>query len=808
MNGLLQDLRYAIRQLRKSPGFTVVAVLTLALGIGANTAIFSIVDAIWLRPLPIHNPGSLIRISDQKPDHGDEGHVSYAAYQDYRTQATAFSGIAAVGLHGAVLKANGESKMLVVGEVSPNYFSVLGVSTTLGRTFTEAELQAPNPPPLVMLGYTAWRRYFGGDPQIAGKTIVIDGRNCVVAGVLPRGFRGTEPFVEPEVWIPIPTWLFITGDNPTDRPDREFDLLARLAPGHSLEQARLETGLIATRLAQLYPKTDAGRKINVAFERDVRNPFLRMLSALLLALATLVLLIACANVANLFLAHGESRRKEIATRIALGGTRARLVWQLTIEGVPLSMLGAAFAVLLAGWIIRLLPALMPATEVPIGFDFRLDGRVLLFASALSLISAALFGIVPAFHASRVAPITVMKEASGASPRQRRWSLANFIVVAQMAASLVLLTGAGLLVKTLMQVEMRDPGFDRHQQMVLMDPTVKDLPQVQLQPYLDDVISRVEAVPGVRHAAFARFIPFGVGGGRKKVVSTPAQILVPGEDGLRVGYTDVSPGYFATMGTRLIRGRAFTAADRSTSVKVIVISQASARQFSPGQDPLDKYLRVGGASGVDWQIVGIAQDATYNDLTESPQPYIYFPIAQDPAWEVTLAISTTTDADSMVRPLVRAVQEVNQDVPVFGAHTLEARMRAASYAQRFPAILVAVLGLLALMLATVGLYGVVSYSVTRRTHEIGVRIALGAEPNRILRLVVGRGLWLAGIRTAIGLAGALAVTRVLSSLLYGVSPADPATFAGGRRSAARNRSTGFRDSRPPRRQSRSYGGSAL
>jgi predicted permease len=779
MIDLTGDLRHVLRIWRRSPGFSAAAVVTLALGIGATTAIFSVVDAIWLRPLEIHDPEGLISISDQKLDNTDRG-ASYPEYLDYRTQAKSFSDVAAVDFRGTLLKTNGQTRMLIVGQVSANYFSLLGVSPVNGRIFSESELGGSNPPPLVMLSYGAWQRYFGGGPKIAGAAIVLNSRTCVVTGILPRGFRSTAPFIEPEVWMPMTTWLQVTpGDAAlsVDRADHRFELFARLAPGHSLDEARSEMNLIASRLAHFYPTTDAGRKIDIAFEREARNPFLKLLSTILMALALLVLLIACANVANLLLARGEARRKEIATRVALGASRARLVGQLTFECLPLSVLGTTFAVLLANWIIRFLPSLLPPMDVPLGFDFRLDHRVLFFAACICFISTALCGLVPAFRSSAVAPVAVMKESSGTFPKGSRRLVSNLVIVVQMAASLVLLTGAGLLLKTLLRVEQRDLGFNRQQEMVLMDPAVGILRQGQLQPYIDDVIRRVKAVPGIKHAAFARFIPFGLSaGGATKVVSLPGQESTPGKHGLNLYYSNVTPEYFVTMGITIVKGRGFTDSDRKESPKVVLVSKALARQLFPGQDALDRYLRVGGANGMDWQIVGIAQDVTYNEMTESPQPYLYFPIAQEPAFEGTLAVSTATDASRMLQPLVRTVQEVNENVPVLGAHTMDVRLRSATYSQRLPAVLVGALGVLALALASVGLYGLVSYMVVQRTREIGIRIAMGAVRTSVLRLEMGRGLRLTAVGALIGLPLALAAAHMLSSLLYDVSPFDPVTFA--------------------------------
>lgn len=778
MTDLHRNLRYALRQLRKSPGFTAVAVLALAVGIGANLTIFSVVDGLWLRPLPVKDPARLIRISSRKMQLSDGGtEASYAQYLDYRSQATALSDIAAVSRRQAVLRIESESRLLLADVLSPNYFSIMGVDAVIGRSFTKQELGGPRPAPLVMLSYGAWQLYFGGDYGIAGKVVVLNNYECVVAGVLPRGFRGTEPWLAPDLWIPSTTWLQI---NPKDRgfmlarDYRDFELFARLAPGRSIGEAQAELSHIAAQLALAYPKTDAGYAVNVEFETKTRSRGLYAASVLLLGFASLVLLIALANISSLLLARAETRRKEMAVRIALGASRAQLIVDAMTESVPLCLLSTTCALILAYWIIHLLLGLVPP-NMPLSFDFRFDVRLLLFAGTLTLVSPVLVGALSAWHVSQLAPVMAIKEPGTSDRIGRRWHSRDLIVGAQVAVSLVLLACAGLLLRALTHLQTLDAGFNRQQQMVLMD-LVDVGHRTSLKQDLDLVVERVRTLPGVDHAALMQFFPLsGVGDGARKIVSDPDQPPKPGEE-LYVGFNVISPEYFQTMGTHLTRGRAFSVQDQDNGPKVVILSEALVRRLFSGREPLGRYLQIGGMNGERWQIVGIAEDAKYSDLSEPPRPFLYFPFAQSAPGGMVLAVATAMDARGVAPAVRRAVDAGGSDISGVNLRTLDDQMQQATYLPRLMVNLLTSLGLLGTLLAVIGLYGVVSYFAARQTHGIGVRIAVGATLTDIFWFVVRRGLRIAGIGVLIGLAGALVCARLITAFLYGVPPTDIITFS--------------------------------
>ncbi len=782
LHDFLSDLRYGLRMLRKSPGFTVVAVITLALGIGANTAIFSIVDAAAFRPLPIRDPAGLLVISNQKAGVPEtRGRSSYAEYRDYRASATAFSGVAGFGLRGALLKTADESKMLSAAVVTPNYFSLMGINAARGRTFTEQELQGPNPPPIVLLGYAGWQREFGGDPQIVGKNIVLNvGRDleCVVLGVLPKGVRGHNELLDPEIWFPYSTWQSIQrliGSAPESaRDNREFLLLGRLAPGFSVTQAQAQVDTISARLAQEYPKTEATRKITLNYEIQTRTPFFKFLGGLLLAISGLILLLACANIGNLLVARGEARRKEIATRVALGASRRRVLRQLLAEGLLLSLAGTGLAVLLAAAALRLLPGLIPPMPFPIGFDFRIDLRVLTFAIFVALLSVVLFGLLPALNASRVEFNAVLKSSLEAVRKRRRVSLRGVVVAGEMAVALLLLTIAGLLIRTVINIQTIDPGFDRREKIIMADLILGLASQPAVAA--EQLRARMQAVPGITHAALTSYVPFSIsGGGASKPVLLPGEVLSPGEEPLRAFCASVTADYFSAIGTHLLRGRDFSTQDRGDAPKVVIVNETLARRLFGGSDPLGRHLRIGDPPGADFEVVGIAQDGRYHEVLEKPKPYMYFPLSQQPRGEVTLLLSTTLDPLTLTGTVRREIRALDRNIPILDLRTMGQQLRWAYYPYRLIADSVATMGLLGLLLGSVGLYGVMSYVVTRRTHEIGVRLALGAPRLSIFRLVIDGAALLAGAGSVLGIAAALAVAKALSSLLYGITPFDPLTF---------------------------------
>jgi len=780
LDDLLQDVRFGLRMLHKSPGFTLIAVLTLALGIGPNIAMFSIADAVALRPLAVEDTARIVRVSNTKVSgaYDADPDSSWPEYEAFRTANRSLSGIAASDRRTVLLRRGEEARLLLANVVSPNYFDVLRVKPILGRVFGEGEFQASDAPHLIVFSYDFWQREFNRDPQIVGTTVIANQLECMVIGILPRSYRGTEHMLNPDVYVPLPTWYAMSSNERkyySARDFREFELFGKLQPGASPLQAQVELAGIQQRLSEQFPKTDSDRKITVKFDREQRGEQVSPVVALLFCVTGLVLLIACANVTNLLLARGEARRKEIATRIAVGASRFRLVRQLLTETLVLACLAAILAYLFATWIIHVFPSLMPPGPFPLGFDFRMDTPTVAFAAVISMVTVFIAGLAPAFSCIRTPIGAATRDqvvASGKSPGR----LKNVLVVAEVAVSSMLLIASGLLIRTLIAVRSQDLGFDQSRKMLIVTFDTSGDSSARYQVFLHQVLERLPALPGVESVALAGRIPmWESGGGASKVVWIPGLQTSPGEDGMRVGYTVVSPGYFSTIGTRIVRGRAIDGRDDQTSKPVAVINENCARRLWPGQDPIGQHLRMGGSQGKDVEVVGIAQDGHYSEAVEEQRPYMFLPIFQESDGDALLLLSTKVDPRSMVNSVRQELRSIDHNALVLATTTMDENMQYALFENRLLVKLVTSVGVLGLILAAVGLYGVISYSVSRRTHEIGVRIALGAERSDILGLVLTRGARLALTGVGIGMAAALGVTRVMASLLFGVGPADPLTF---------------------------------
>ncbi len=782
MNTLLQDIRYGLRMLAKNPGFTATAVLTLALGIGANTAMFSFIDAVALRPLAVQDSGQIVRISNQKitGSYGANPMSSWPEYQEFRANSRALSGIAAADRRGAILRYSNDTRLLLTNVTSPNYFDVLRVRPAVGRLYRESEVAGPNAPHVVVLSYDFWKKQFQGDPQIVGKAINLTLLDCLVVGVLPRDYRGTEAALDPAIYVPLTTWdAFLEGSGFQQyarRDFRELELFGRLRPGATAEQAQTEISSIQQRLAAEYPKTDSDRRITVKLDSTARRDENTDMMRLLFSIAGLLLLIACANVASLLLVRGEARRKEVATRLAMGASRARLLRQSLTETLLLVVIAAGFAFLAAHWVIDLLPALMPPDQA-IAYDFRMDTRVLVFAVATSLLAVMLAGLFPAFSAARVSVTGAMKENSAAETGRRAY-LRNGLVIAEIAISAVLLIGAGLLIRTLVAVRGQDPGFDAHRKMLIFEFNTGLKTGAQDRVFYQQALQRLPGVPGVQNAAFASRVPmWGGGGGAYKVVWVPGLQPAPGEEGIRVGFATVMGDYFKTIGTRILRGRAITNQDNENTPRVAVVNETGARALWPGQDPVGKHFRDGGPQGRDVEVVGLVPDGRYVNLKEEHRPYMFLAELQQ-NWDVAvLLVSTAADPRATVGTIRRELQAIDPAIVLLSTTTMDEHMRYALYGDRILVQLVTALGALGLVLAAVGLYGVVAYTVSRRTHEIGIRLAIGAQPRNVFAVFLKRGIVLATLGIGIGLVLAVMLSRYLAAIVYGVSPRDPLTFAG-------------------------------
>ncbi len=741
-----QDLRYACRTMRRSPGLTLAAVVSLALGIGADTAIFSVMDGLWFRPLAVRDPGSLVRVftASERQTRGD---TSYLDYLDYR-QADTLAGLAASERRGPMLGVDGVTESAWSDIVSDNYFSVVGVQAALGRVFVEQ----PRPEDVLVISYSYWQRRFGGDPAVVGRVVQLKGRSFMVIGVAPKEFRGTELWTDMDAWIPMSAW----GET-QDRDSRGFTVVGRLRAGATLAQVRAELSGIASNLARAYPKTnkDCDAIVMSAFEYQfVRAGDTGLMLAVTLAM---LLLIACANVANLLLARGEARRSEIAVRLAIGCGRARLVRQLMTESLLLAFLGAGAGLLLATWLIRVFPTLLPNVHLL----FRLDHRVLLFTLGATVVSGLLFGLVPALRASR--PDLV--------PALRAFAPRDGLVVAQMALSLVLLTGAGLLLRSFLYCLHLDLGFARKSALIVrLDP---GLPETQARVFYDQLLERARALPGVKQAGLARRVPLWPSeDGLAREVSVPGYQFADGETTFACKFTTVGDNYFRTMGIPLVRGREFDGRDNAAGLPVAIINETMARRFWPEEDPVGTIIQVGRTSR---QVVGVVKDVKVNWVLEAPMPYFYLPFGQDFSYTMSLVVETSGDPLALANPIKSEVRALAR-IPTPEMDTLDSLVDRSTLEKKGMAWLVGMLGVVGVLLTAAGLYGVMSYLVARRTREIGIRMALGACEWHALTLILRRALGLAAVGVAIGIAGALAASRLLSSLVVGVSPRDPATLA--------------------------------
>lgn len=778
MGSRLGRFSRSIRPLIREPNFALLAALTLGLGVGANTAIFTIVDEIYLRPLPIDEPRSLVRVySSNRED--SYGEFSYPDYLNLRDAARSYSGLAAYSRKGVALDLGGQAEVVPANIVSDNYFGVLGVKAAIGATSSDRSSNEPR----VIIGHDLWRRYFSADPEAVGRSIRINNRSCTIGGVLPRGFHGADRFFAPQVWVPLDVWSNLPNESETlrQRGARSFFVIGRLAEGTQLSQASAETAWIGRNLADRYPETNRRVEMSALSESGSQPRALALVSGLLMATGGLVLLIGCANLANLLSVRIAARRREIATRAALGAGRARIVGELSAEVLWLSLLGSCVGLVLASWSVDLLPGLFPPLPLSVGFDFRLDLRAIAFALALSLITALLTGLPAAVRASGGEIFVNLKDQTAPSRRllrRRRIPWLTVFVSSQLAVSMVLLTVMGLLVRTLWNTKSIDPGFNRDQDMLVLQlsPGTLRYTEGQTRAFYRRLVDDLRSMPGVRGATLARRLPLSpLGGGVTMEVSTPGQELPPGNDAPRIHYTSVGTDYFRAMGTRILLGRAFSARDRESSPSVVIVNETMARRFWAGDNPVGKHLRLGGPDAQSAEIVGVAQDGKYQSLIEAPLPYMYVPLSQDMAYEATLLVQTRGDPRGLAVSIREEIAKIDEGIPTFGLMTLREHLRHASFQQSLVGSLVGTLGVLGLILSIVGVYGVVSYSASRRASEFVVRMALGAQRSDILKHVLRTGLVMTAGGVSVGLACSFAATGMISSLLFEVSPIDPITF---------------------------------
>ena len=770
LGDLWQDLRYGVRVLRKHPGFTLIAVITLALGIGANTALFSVVNAVLLRPLPFPEAERLVWLGGWAGNDKEQG-VTPADFLDYREQSQSFAQFAASVSEGVPmnLTGNGEPERLKGALVTANYLDVFGVQPALGRIFVAEEGQEGGER-VVVLSHALWQRRFGADPAIINRTITLDKRQLTVIGVMPPGFQ-YPPGVE--LWQPF---SFPASPQNAFR-SRELHFLrpvARLKPGVTRAQAQAEVETIARRLQALYPKTNANQSLFLMplQERIVGN--IRLTLLVLLGAVGCVLLIACANVANLLLARAASRQKEIAVRSALGASRGRVMRQLLTESLTLAVLGGVGGVLLARWGVKLLVALS-AANLPRTDEIGINASVLGFTLAVALLTGLLFGLVPAWQSARLDLTEALKEGGkGTGSSAQRHRTLSLLVVGEVALALVLLVGAGLLVNSFVRLQQVSPGFDEQHLL-----TVRiDLPNPYAQPekkalFYEQLQQRVAALPGVEAVGLVTELPLARQSAdfSFKIEGRPA---LPAGQGPHADIRNVNHDYFRAMRIPLRKGRHFTEAEVRDNAKVVLISEVLAQRFFPGEDPLGQRLSLGSLSQGAYEIIGIVGDVRHRGLDGGLVQTIYFPSLR--LGYSNLVIRTATDPVSLAAAVRKEVMAIDPNQPVANIKTMEQWVSESVAQPRFRTLLLSVFAAVALLLSVVGIYGVMSYVVTQRTHEVGIRMALGAQSRDVVRLVVGQGMKLALVGVMIGLVAAFALTRLMSSLLYGVSATDPATFA--------------------------------
>jgi predicted permease len=781
MDTLFRDIRYAARALAKRPGFTAIVLLTLGLGIGASTVIFSVVNSVVLRNLPYRQPDRIVAIQELS-EKGTRVQVTSANFLDWRAQNTVFEHLAAVREGTSNLALSDSAERIDIAQTSANFFDVFGVVAAQGRLFIAADEQAGHEP-IVVLGYALWQSKFGGDPGVVGKPIRLDGRNYTVVGVAPSGFRYPA---ETEAWLPplklVPE-LFPDQDVTQTRGMGYLSAVALLKPGVSLPQAAAEMETITARLRQQFPESNNNRfnKV-VSLHRHLIGETDTMLW-LLFGAVTFVLLIACANVANLLLANAAGRQKEIAIRSALGASRFRVIRQLFTESALLALAGGAVGLLLSVWGVPLITRLLPR-EFPRLNEIQMDWRVLGFTLAASVLTGFLFGLAPALHTTKFGVQDAMKESShGAGGSIHRSRLRQALIVAEVALSVVLLAGAGLLLRSFMQLQSVNAGFTPEQVLTArLSPSGEKFrtdTDTDYINYYNKVLQRIATVPGVREAGAINTLPLKKGPTLRFRIE--GRSPVPIDKWPPANYRSVSPNYFHVMNIPVFQGRPFMDRDNEQAPTVLLVNQSLAQQNFGSENVVGKRINFGRTDSnqqpVWLEIVGVVADVKNLELKERPEPEVYFSSQQSPFAAMSIVIRSTVEPNSLAASVRQAVNEVDKTVPVADIETMDRIVTESVMQPRFNMVLLGLFSAIALVLSAAGIYGVTSYTVTQRTHELGIRLALGAQLGDVLRLILKQGLIVIFIGVAIGLGAAFVLTRLLKTLVFGVSTTDPLTFVG-------------------------------
>jgi predicted permease len=778
MSTLWQDIRYGFRVLLKSPGFTAIAILTLALGIGANSTVFSWINATLLTPVPgMPHPTQVVSIV--RGAQGDAESLSYLDFKDLRDRNRSFSGMTAFGLWPLSLTGQGKPIRVWGTVVSANYFDVLGVRPMLGRGFLPSEDAAPNSAPVAVISYRLWQGHFAGNPSIINTTVHIDSHPFTIVGVAPPVFQGSYSGLRTDLWVPvvmIPEFDPDAADMLKARGATFLNVDGRLRLGVNRLQAEGDMNALAHEIAREYPDSHKGKFVLTLYPLwrapNGGNAFFSILLPILMALAGVVLLLACANIANLLLARSVSRQKEIAVRLSLGASRFRLVRQLLVENLIMALLGGALALLVTQWMAWHFMDLAPSSNLPVYIYVPVDRLVILATLFISIVTCCLFGILPALRASALSPVSILKDESGgiAGGRRKAW-LSNSLAVAQISLSLLLLVSAGLFIRSFRAEQHFNVGFNpRNVLLETFDLYPSGYSEAAGIVFDQQLLEKVRSLPGVQSASIADWTPLGFSNSSD---SFQPEGYVPGpHEVVDAGVSHVSPSYFAVTQIPILRGRDFAPSDSAASQKVVIINDTLANRYWRNQDAVGKRMKIEGGWAT---VIGIVRTSEYYDLNEKPQPFIYLPLFQFYTSDVILHIRTANAPLASASAVTDAIHQLNSDLPVYDVSTLEDRTKTSSFVQHMAGTFVGAFGVLALLLAAVGIYGLIAYSTRQRTHEIGIRMALGAQPRDVLRLILGHGMWLTGIGLALGVLASLALARLMTSLLFGVSASDPLTY---------------------------------
>jgi predicted permease len=767
MQTLLQDMRYGARMLLKTPGFTMIAVITLALGIGATTTLFSFVNGILLRPLPYHDSENLILVNEVSSQRGPMGGISYPNLLDWRAQNQVFTGIAAWGAGSHTLIGNGDPEQLPSAGISYNTFEVLGVAPLIGRTF-QLEEDRPDNDMVVILGHSLWERRFGAKADIIGQTITLNNRSRIVIGVMPPGFKFPEIA---ELWTPLGIdtrrWT---------RTDHGLGCMARLKPGVTFAQAQSDMNIVARRIEEQNPVTNEGMGVTLTPLHDGLVTNYRRALLILLGVVGLVLLISCANVANLLLARASVRQKEVAIRAALGASRQRIFRQLLTESFLLGVIGGALGLGLAFGGLELLLAAIPI-ELPFWMKLNVDNRVLVFTAGIALLTGLVFGTVPALQAAKVDLNETLKEGGRNTAGASHYRLRHVLVIVEVGLSLMLLIGAGLMMRSFVRLQQVKPGFDPENVLTMrvgLPGSKYDTPEKR-RIFYKEMLERIGALPGVVAGGATTNLPLLGNWGRSLTVEG-YPVLSVGQAPL-VNHHLITPNYFKAIGIPILSGRDFNDTDTPEGQKVTIIDERLAREYWPNQSPLGKRVRFGPPeSNEPWHtIVGVVGNIKNESLRLTQGKSVYLPHSQRALGNMGLAVRAAGSPKNLAEAIRRQVKEMDPNLPLANVRTMNDVISRSMWQPRLYTILFGVFAGLALLLASVGIYGVMAYSVAQRTHEIGIRLALGAQRGDVLRLVVGQGMKLAAAGTVIGIGGGLALTRLIQSLLYEISPTDLLTF---------------------------------